>query len=288
MMNLVYVARSQAHTSLKIEREKLESKLQEFLIKEPEWTSKMSTLDSQLASTHDRLSKIEAERNHLSQENVLLQQQSKKVEGAIKDLREELAQANSAMTTTTRQMQHTQTELKNALRRAEDAENIQKSLQSEGTNLMRSLDEMRPKIVELTGVKLDLSEKMDSLERALKSRDLTIAQLENELGEVRDNLEHSDKIWKDKVAHQEKRLVDGMNGTADMQKAYDELQEELDTALASLRNLETQRANHPQELRRHLEEIEHFSHLSQSQAEELDTLKHELVVAKKAHVCAVK
>lgn len=216
----------------------------------------------------------------------MLQQQSTNTESAIKDLRDELSQANSAMMTMTRQLQHTQTELKNALRRAEDAENTQKSLQSEGTNLMRSLDEMRPKIVELTDVKLELSEKVDSLERALKSRNWTIAQLENELGEVRGSLDHSDEVWKNKFAQQEKRLVDCMNGTVDVQKAYDVLQEELDTTLASLRNLEAQRANHYQELSRHLKEIEHLSHLSQTQAEEIDALRHELVVVKKSYVCS--
>jgi len=34
---------------------------------------------------------------------------------------------------------------------------------------MRSLEEMRPKIVELTGAKLDLAEKVESLEHNLRT-----------------------------------------------------------------------------------------------------------------------
>ena len=193
-------------------------------------------------------------------------------------------EATSTVATLTRQIQHNQNELKHALRRAEDAENIQQNLQAEGTNLMRSLDEMRPKIVELTGAKVDLMEKVENLERALRNRDSTIVQLENDLGEVRGNLELVEQVWKEKVTHQEKQYAGAQEITADMQKAYSELQGELEVALASLRNLEAQRSNHHQDASRRLEENDRLSHRTRMQEDELNALKRELETARKSHV----
>ncbi|KAF9531841.1 hypothetical protein CPB83DRAFT_867745 [Crepidotus variabilis] len=160
---------------------------------------------------------------------------------------------------------------------------MQKSLQAEGTTLMHSLDEMRPKIVELTGEKLDLSEKVGNLDRALQSRDASIAQLESDLDETKDHLMQSERVWKEKLAQQEKRNNDSQNGAADVQKAYNELQEELDTALASLRSLESQRANQHQDAARRLEEIERLTTQSRTQSEEFDSLQRELESRRKSH-----
>ncbi|KJA13830.1 hypothetical protein HYPSUDRAFT_95116, partial [Hypholoma sublateritium FD-334 SS-4] len=115
-----------------------------------------------------------------------------------------------------------------AIRRAEDAERMQQSLQAEGTSLMRALDAMQSKIVELTGAKLDLAEKVESLEHTVRSRDTFISQLENDLGEAREETERIEKAWEEKLAEQEKRHREIQNGTTDIQKAHAELQEELD------------------------------------------------------------
>ncbi|KDR85624.1 hypothetical protein GALMADRAFT_52935, partial [Galerina marginata CBS 339.88] len=141
---------------------------------------------------------------------------------------------------------------------------------------------MRPKIVELTAAKLDLAEKVEGLEHTLRNRDSIIVQLENDLGEARDQNEQTEGIWKERLAEQEKRHREIQNGSVDIQRAYAELQEELDTALASLRNLESQRTNQHQEASRRLEEIERLTVHSQTQEEELDSLRHELEARRKA------
>ncbi len=230
------------------------------------------------------MSNLETERDRLSEERSKLQSQLSTSDTANKDLQAKLAEATSAVASLTRQMQHNQNELRHALRRAEDAENTQQNLQAEGTNLMRSLDEMRPKIVELTGAKVDLMEKAENLERALRNRDSTIIQLENDLGEVRDNLELVEQVWKEKVTHQEKQYADAQEVAADMQRAYSELQEELEVALTSLRNLEVQRSNHHQDASRHLEVNDRLSRETRMQEEELNVLKRELEATRKSHV----
>lgn len=218
------------------------------------------------------------------QEVARLEQHSQSLELTVKEHQDRLGQAGAALATSTRQVQTTQTELKSAVRRADDAERTQQSLQAEGTSLMRALDEMRPKIVELTGAKLDLAERVESLEHTVRSRDTFISQLENDLGEAREETERIEKTWKEKLAEQEKRHREIQNGTTNIQKAHTELQEELDTALASLRNLEAQRSNQHQEAARRLEEVQRLTNLSQTQGEELDTLRQELEARTKARV----
>jgi len=149
---------------------------------------------------------------------------------------------------------------------------------------MRALDEMRPKIVELTGAKLELAEKVESLEHTIRSRDSVIIQLENDLEEARDLQGETEATWKERLAEQERRHKETQTGASDIQRAYTDRQEELDTALASLRNLETQRANSHQEAARRLEEIERLKDRIQSQEEELDALRHEVEARRTAHV----
>jgi chromosome segregation ATPase len=269
---------------LKAEKDALESQASEMSTSATDLQSKISTLDASLTEARDKLLAAENERDVAFQEKSTSQEQTHSLEISIKEHQERLKQAAAALATNTRQIQSTQSELKNAIRRAEDAERTQKSLQTEGESLMRSLDEMRPKIVELTGAKLDLAERVESLEHTLRGRDSFISQLENDLGEARDQLEQVENKWKTKLTEQEKKHREIQNGNTDIQKAYAELQEEMDTALASLRNMESQRATQHQEAARRLEEMERLTNLSQTQAEELDTLRKELDARTKARV----
>ena len=271
--------------ALKSERDILEAKYQESLTKEGDHDARISQLDEQLLQMRSHHSDLSTERDELSQAKIILQQQVEKNESAVQELQDKLALAASAISTNTRQLQTTQTDLRIALRRADDAEKTQKSLQAEGTELMRSLEEMRPKIVELTGAKLDLAEKVESLEHNLRNRDSVIAQLESDLDELRDKHEQMEQVWKGKLASQEKRQLEAQSSSSDLQRAYDEIQEELDSALVSLRSLESQRTNQHQEASRRLEEISQLSSLSHAQGKELDALRQELEASQKAHVC---
>jgi len=269
---------------LKSERDALESKYQESLTKEGDRGTRISQLDEELLQMRSHVTDLSKERDELSQVKTNLQQQVAKNESAVHELQDKLAQAVSAVSTNTRQLQTTQNDLRSALRRADDAERTQKSLQAEGTELMRSLEEMRPKIVELTGAKLDLAERVESLEHNLRGRDSVTAQLESDLEEFRDKYEQSEQVWKARLASQEKRQMEAQGSSADLQKAYIEVQEELDSALVSLRSLEAQRTNQHQEASRRLEEIARLSSLSHTQGQELDTLRQELEARQKAHV----
>lgn len=269
---------------MKSERDALEAKYQQSLTKEADHDARISQLDEELLQVRSHLADLSTERDGLSQAKLILQQQVEKNESAVQELQDKLSQAASAVSMSTRQLQTTQTDLKSALRRADDAEKTQRSLQAEGTELMRSLEEMRPKIVELTGAKLDLAEKVETLEHNLRNRDSAIVQLESDLEESQDKYEQSERVWKDKLASLEKRHIEAQGSSADLQKAYTEVQEELDSALVSLRGLEAQRTNQHQEASRRLEEITRLSSLSHTQNQELGALRQELEARQKVHV----
>ncbi len=175
-----------------------------------------------------------------------------------------------------RQLQAAQNELKNAKRRAEEAERIQSDLQSEGTNLMQSLAEMRPKIVELTGTKLELSERVDSLETTLRSRDATIAQLEATLDEDRDHKEQVELEWNETLARHEKDRLSEQEASNKLQQDLTEMQEELESAFASIRSLEAERSGYHHDTVRQLQEIEHLNQSTVAQAQELAALRQEI------------
>lgn len=274
----------QAHTSLKGEKDALEIQLSENSAGKEEISSQIAELNTKLTQSVEKCTAVEKERDEASQERSRLQALTTSHEATIKEHQERLAQAATVLATNARQLQSTQHELKLALKRAEDSEKVQKDLQAEGTNLMLSLDTMRPKIVELTDAKLELAEKIENLEHTLRNRDSFISQLENDLAESRGSMEEAETMWKEKVAEQEKKHREALSGSTDMQKAYAELQEELNTVLASLRSMESQRTKAHQEAARRLEEIKVLKDEAQSQGEELDSLRTEVEARRKAHV----
>lgn len=272
----------QTHSSLKLERDKLESQGHTYSSTERE-------LEAKIAALNDSYSNVQSELNTTSADNQTLTRDNTKLRGVVEDnvktiaeLREKLVQASSEITTSSRQAQAVQNELRSATRRAEDAEKTQRNLQLEGTNLMRALDEMRPKIVELTGAKLELAEKVEDLERTIHNRDITISQLESLLNEVRSQKEESEHKWQAALTESEKEHSGAQNATLDLQKAHSYLEEELETALASLRNLELQRTNHHQEVARLLEEFEKLKGSFNTRSDELYNLKREVEARRRA------
>jgi chromosome segregation ATPase len=187
-----------------------------------------------------------------------------------------MQQATSTIESNAKHLDIAQNAAKEALRRIEDTERSRDDLQAEGTTLMKSLEEMRPKFVELTGAKLELGEKVGSLERAITSRDDIIVQLESSLDELRDRLEQAEKDWQAKLSRSERTHALAQQSTSETQKAHAQLQDELASSLASIRTLEADRSTYHQEAARRMEEIERLTSTSLAQAEELTILRQEV------------
>ena len=275
----------QTYNTLKVEKDILQATHQNLAAKEGEWSTKLSKLEGQLKETGERLSKALPELDVLAQDKESLLRRAESAELQLSELQEKLLQAATVISTHARQLQGLQGEVKAANRRADEAEKAQKSLQAEGSDLMRSVNEMRPKIVELTSSKLELSERIQSLEHTISQRDSTIAQLETELDSARDLGEQSEKALQDRVTQHQKQAKEARQNLDDLQKAYNELQAELEGALASLRNLETQRTNQHQDASRRIEEQERLTAALHAQDGELKALREELDAQSKAQVC---
>ncbi|KAJ6623106.1 hypothetical protein B0H10DRAFT_821120 [Mycena sp. CBHHK59/15] len=141
---------------------------------------------------------------------------------------------------------------------------------------MRSLDEMRPKMVELTSAKAELGETVAGLEHTVRSRDAAIAQLEADADELRDQKEQAEQRLADVLGQREKDRALAQASTGELQKAYADLREELDLATDSVRALETERAGHRAEIVRRLEELDALTVAGNAQADELAALRREL------------
>jgi chromosome segregation ATPase len=231
-----------------------------------------------------KLASAVSEQDNLAAEKSEMQAQIGSSIKLVTELQGRLTQAVADLAANNRQLQHAQSELKSATRRAEDAEQTQKDLQAEGTNLMRSLDEMRSKFVELTGVKSEQAERIDGLEHSLRGRDTTIAELEATLDGVQDAKEHIEKQFQELFVQHEKERLLAQSDSSDLHKAYVELQNELDAATASLHNLEAERSNHHQEAVHRFEEMERLDASSQAQSEELFAVRKELNARRNAQV----
>jgi chromosome segregation ATPase len=210
------------------------------------------------------------------QDKATLQSQVNASQEALTELQQKFTVAASELVSNARQLQNAQVDLRVANRRADDAEKTQQDLQSEGTNLMRSLDEMRPKIVELTGDKVELGNKIDSLEHALRTRDAMIAELENTVEEMRDQHEEASKQREGVTAQRQKEQSAAQASLNELQKAYSELQNELKATRTNLHSLEVERDNHYQEASRQLDEIDRLTVSSRAQADEVSSVTQQL------------
>ena len=274
----------QVNTSLKADRDKAESALKDQTAVAASLATKVSELEGRSTTAQKQLSSLTAEHQALRVDKTSLQSQIDDHLGTIAGLRKAADQSASTKETLERQLHSFQVEKRNAVRRAEAAERMQQDLQNEGSSLMRSLDEMRPKIVELTNMKLELSEKLSSSEQAVRERDGIIAQLESSLQTAQDQTESLNTKLVDMETSLEKDRSTAQETQDELQKGYAELETELSDALASIRELEVERAGRRQLTSKQLEELERMTATSQGLKEEIASLNQELDERKLADV----
>ena len=273
---VIYLHYTQSHSSLKSEKNSIETQLRQRIDGENHWKAKHAEVEAMHAVSKELLSSAGSDKDRLVKEKAQLQSQVDANQAVLSELQQKLAHTASELVSSARQLQTTHADLRSASRRAEEAEKTQKDLQIEGTNLMRSLGEMRPKIVELTTDKAELGNKVDSLEHALKNRDAIIAELEISLEELRDQHEHLTKQRAGDIAQLERDKDQSQSALSELQKAYTELQSELDGSRRSLRTLEAELTNHHRVASRHLEEIDRLTMSNREQTDELSSIRNQL------------
>ena len=208
--------------------------------------AKLSDLEGRHASSHKQLTSLTAEHQSLRLERTSLQSQLDEHLGTIAGLRKAASQSAANQEAHNQQLRASHAELRNAIRRAEEAERTHQDLQNEGSSLMHSLDEMRPKIVELTNAKLELSERNNVLEQAVRERDNVIVQLESSLQAAQDQNESLTSKLLDSETALERDRSSAQESQDELQREYAQIETELSDALASIRNLEVDRAEQHQ------------------------------------------
>ncbi|KAG2138659.1 uncharacterized protein EDB93DRAFT_1338977 [Suillus bovinus] len=214
----------------KHEKDELQSQLQLRNDSETEWKAKHASLEEQYSSLQERIHSTNQDRDALLEERASLQSQVNFNQSAIKQLQQKLGEVASELSSSDRALQNAHSDLRAANRRAEEAERTQKDLQTEGTRLMQSLDEMRPKFVELTSTKMDLMERIDKLEYEKNSREVFISKLENALSEATEREAEAAQTRKEADSLHEKDNVSLQQSIAELQQGYAELQTELESS----------------------------------------------------------
>ncbi|KAG6851371.1 hypothetical protein H0H93_005769 [Arthromyces matolae] len=273
----------QAHSALKLERDEIDQLRQSHENAVSELEAKLSELEASHTENLKQLASVSSNKDALGEEKAGMEARLRTAEQALAEMQEKLVAAASTIATNSRQLQTTQHQLKSAIRRAEDAEKFQKDLQNEGTNLMRTLNEMRPKIDELTGEKLDLTEKIGSLTMELRNSADTVSHLTDKLQTATDAKAELTKKIEERAAEHERESALALSNSSDLQKAYDELQKNLEEANASIRDLEAERSKHHQETARQMKELEQLASTAENQSEELHTMQDELDIVRSAH-----
>ena len=234
------------------------------------------------AVAQESLAVVSAQRDTLLRDKTALQLQLSGSRDTVTELEQKLSQVAVELTNSARQLRETQNDLKAATRRAEEAERIQKELQEEGVRLMQSLNEMRPKIVELTDAKVELGERVERLDRDLRSRDDIISRLEGSLNDLRQEKEKYTKE-KERLGNElESERLSSSQSNAELQRAYEDAEVELQQLHASIRTFEADRHNALQLADHHSEEIEKLTAALEIHAEEVSALRRELEEQKSA------
>jgi predicted nucleic acid-binding Zn-ribbon protein len=266
----------QAYGSLKAERDENDAQAHLHKNAAMDWQNRHAELAADHAARQELLASAISDRDVLYQDKAALRSQVDANEKVFAELQQKLTLATAALMSNKQQNQIAQADLRNANRRADEAEQTQKDLQSEGSRLMRSLDEMRPKIVELTGDKVELGNKIDSLEHALRARDAMIAELENTVEEVQNQHEEASNQREEAVTQLQREQSSAQASLAELQIAYAELQKELEEKRANLHRLETERTDHYQVTSRQLDEIDRLTVSSRTQADEVTSVRQQL------------
>ncbi|KAH9178858.1 hypothetical protein EDB89DRAFT_987003 [Lactarius sanguifluus] len=274
----------QAHVSLKADHDRIENELKERTASSESLAAKVSDLEGRHVFAQKQLTSVTAEHQALRLERTSLQSQLDEHLGSIAGLRKAASQSATNQEALNRQLRSSQADLRNAIRRAEEAERTHQDLQNEGSSLMRSLDEMRPKIVELTNAKLELSETNNLLEQAVRDRDSVIAQLESSLQAAQDQNESLASKLLDTETARERDRSSTQETQDELQRGYAQIETELSDALASIRELEVERAGQRQLANQRVDELDRMSSNSHSLKVEIASLHQELEERKLAEV----
>ncbi|EJD45759.1 hypothetical protein AURDEDRAFT_64231 [Auricularia subglabra TFB-10046 SS5] len=273
----------QTHAQVKSERDNFEAQLKAQSAGAEQWKNKYTTLEQEHKTVSAQLASTSSERDSLASERDTLQSQFSTSQRSLEEFQRRLSESANELAQQTRLLQSAQAELAAATRRADDAERIQYSLQTENVTLVGQLEEMRPKIAELTNAKLELGESAEALQRRLRAQDDQIAQLDAVAQDLRQQVQERATQLRALEAEREALRDGAQTEKGELVKAHGELQAQLATAHASIRELDAERAAHRHAVVRNQEELVRLTSEAQQRAVEASGAQTELEELRRAH-----
>lgn len=240
---------------------------------ESDWRNEHSSLTDELSSLRSSFSSLVSTHEALGKSHEALSAAHSTSQKELEDHHQFLATAQKELAQANAQMQH---EIANAVafsRRADEAELAQQKLQSDNVALMQSLNEMRPKVVELTQDKIALTDEVDRLQRSVRALNGTVAQLETAVTDSRTDydkanrkLEESEAIWLSERTELNQQLQN-------LERAQGDLEEDLRNSRASVQELDAERTTHRKAVVQYEETLERLQSSSVAQEAELSNLR---------------
>ena len=243
-------------TEAKAEKDEVLFKYSTLVDGEKALRTERDSLATNLSNLQSRVQTLEAENDRLQSANDKLTTEAKKHNDALSELSRKLSVEGGKAALQEKKLKSLQNELSSANRRAEDAEHAHKGLQSENVGLMASLNEMRPRLMALTEEKLSLTEHIEKLEESRYALEKTIGGMQEAEEEARARYE---AIEAEKLALEASRDGDQEGAAQEMERllqAISQTEEELQSALKSVRDLESERAIHRQAVERYQHEMD--------------------------------
>ncbi len=236
----------------------------------------LATLHEEMKAT---IATLTAKRDsHIAPINTLTAEHSEAT-SALQSLRANLTSQTAKLTNLEHRLQHAQSDAQAASRRAEDTERSHKNLQNENVGLMTSLNEMRPKLVELTEEKLNLTDRVGTLEAQKRELQAAVGKVEEELDETRAQMEVLTQE-REKGQSVKASEVERLKREVEETKTHaTRVEDELQNALASVRDLEAERGIHRQAIERYQHEMDRLDAELAALRVQMGTLQGEAVEA---------
>lgn len=226
---------------------------------------------------------LTAERDSHTAHIGMITSQHSEALSALQNLQTNSASQAAKLTDLEHRLQHAQSDAQSSFRRAEDAERSHRNLQNENVGLMASLNEMRPKLVELTEEKLNLTDRVGVLEAQKRELKATVGKVEEELDGARAQAETLTQE-REKGESAKATEVERLKREIEETKTHaTHVEDEHQGALASVRDLEAERGIHRQAVERYQHEIDRLDAELAALRGQMGILQGEAVEAQAQH-----
>lgn len=205
-----------------------------------------TTLEQELTSAQHELTTITSSLEDSERARAHMETELANNENALASVQQQLTNASSELASHARQLHTALADVSAAQRRAEDAEQAQRSLQSENSGLLAQLEEVRPKVVSLSNKNAEAEERIWEADKNVRVLETNIVKLEAQIAEsveAEENAKAQLALAKDeRVRENEKHRMD----IREVQEAYASMVRELEHAkernMALEKEYELQRA----------------------------------------------